>query len=85
MTKLGTYIRELRQGKELSTYEAGKAAGCSPTVFSLVERGKRGVSIPMLWRLISALDGDFHHALTLMVLDAGVPPEAVHTASHPNN
>ena len=77
MTRLGTYIRGLRQNKGLSTYEAGKIAGCSPTVFSLVERGKRGVSIPMLWRIISTLDGDMNKALKLMAVDAGVPEEAL--------
>ena len=77
MPQLGSYIRNLRECKGMSTYQAGQAANCSPTVFSLVERGKRGVSIPMLWQIISALDGDMRRALILLARDAGVPAEAL--------
>ena len=75
--RLGAYIRELRETKGMSTYEAGKLAGCSPTLFSLVERGKRSISLQMLWNIVSALGGDFNYALQLLALDAGVPPEAL--------
>jgi transcriptional regulator with XRE-family HTH domain len=77
MAKLGSYIKGLRESRGMSTYKAGVAADCSPTVFSLLERGKRGVSIPMLWRIVSALDGDMRHAMILLALDAGVLEEAI--------
>ena len=74
---LGSYLRSLRHERGLSTYKLGARTGKNPTFFSLVERGKRGINLFDLWRVITELDGDYGHAVRLAVLDAGVPEEVI--------
>lgn len=76
-TRLGAYLNHLRQQKDASVREVGGKIGISGPFLSLLERGKRDPSIRTLHAIVDVLDGDFKRALALLVLDAGVPVEAL--------
>lgn len=75
--RVRSYIRQLREAQGKSTHDLARKAGCTASMISVVEIGKRGISLPLLYKVISALNGDMNHALTLWALDAGVPGEAL--------
>lgn len=52
---LGTYLRELREGKDISLRELAKHIGCSPAFLSDVELGRRFPTDDMFERIAKAL------------------------------
>ena len=75
--QVGQYLQELRTEQSLSIRGLGEQVNLSPAHLSLVENGRREVSITVLFQVIKALHGDFATALRLQVLDAGIPAEAI--------
>ncbi|MCB0190749.1 MAG: helix-turn-helix transcriptional regulator [Anaerolineae bacterium] len=75
--RVGKYLQQLREAQGQSMRQLGTQVGISPSHLCLVETGQREVSITLLFPIIKALDGDFVNALKLLVLDAGVPAEAI--------
>ncbi len=75
--QLGTYIKRLRRQRGASIRQVGGQIGLSPSHLSLIESGQREASIHTLYPLVQALEGDFSQALHLLVMDAGVPEEAL--------
>jgi transcriptional regulator with XRE-family HTH domain len=53
---LGKAIRELRELRGLTQREVAEAMGLTVNYLSLVENGKRGISIPHLNKLAEVLD-----------------------------
>jgi transcriptional regulator with XRE-family HTH domain len=59
----------------MTTRQVGDRAGCSASFITLLEQGSRRPSLDLLYHVTQALDGDFIHALSLMVFDAGIPED----------
>jgi XRE family transcriptional regulator, stress-response regulator len=75
--KVGTYIRQLRQQRQISIRSLGGQVGVSPAYLSLIERGKREAAVHVLYPIVDSLNGDFAHVLRLLAMDAGVPEGAL--------
>jgi transcriptional regulator with XRE-family HTH domain len=75
--QVGPYLQNLRQQRGLSIRQLSRQVGFTPSYLSLVERGRRDLSIPALYSLINALNGDFVNALHRLALDAGVPADSL--------
>ena len=74
---VGQYLQKIRTAQGYSIRHLAAQADISPSHLSLVETGQREISIEALFPIISALNGNFVEALRLLVLDAGIPPEAI--------
>ncbi len=74
---VGKYLQELREAQGVGIRELGAQIGLSPAHLSMVEKGQREVSITVLFPIVQALNGEFVTALRLLVLDAGIPEEAI--------
>lgn len=55
-SKLGSAVRQLRQWRGLTQLELARKLGVTSNYVSLLENGKRGLSIPRLNRLAKVLD-----------------------------
>jgi transcriptional regulator with XRE-family HTH domain len=55
LTAIGNRVRELRQARRLTLQQAAKLAGLSPSMLSLVERGRASPSIGSLVVIANAL------------------------------
>lgn len=75
--QVGNYIQKLREAKGLGLRQLGDQISLSPSHLSMVEKGKREVSITVLYPIIEALDGNFVNALRFLALDAGVPHDVI--------
>ena len=75
--RVGKYLQQLREAQGHSIRQLGSQVGISPSHLSSVEKGRREVSITLLFPIVEALHGDFPNALKLLVLDAGIPAEAM--------
>lgn len=71
-TRLGQYLRELRQRKALTTRQLAALAGCSAPLISRFEKGERHPGLERLSQIVEILDGDFQQALSLLCLDSDV-------------
>ena len=76
-TQLAEHLRELRKGKNYTTYQLASAAGCSRPLITAIENGRRVPDLRRLWDITQALEGDFSQALYYLCVDAGIPSEAV--------
>ena len=63
LAAIGQNVRRLRNEKGLTLQALAKRTGLSPSMLSLVERGKAGSSIGMLVVLASALDTEMSDLL----------------------
>ena len=79
--RLGEYLRTLRHRKGLSTRQLATQAKCSASFITLLEQGQRQVRLDRLWQIVEVLEGDFHHALSLLCLDSGIPEEVIQSSS----
>lgn len=75
--RVGKYLQQLRQNQGVSIRQLGEQVCLSPAHLSMVEKGRREVSIMVLFPIVKALNGNFECALRLLVLDAGIPEDAV--------
>lgn len=75
--KVGTYLRQLRQQRQISIRRLGGQIGVSPAYLSLIERGRREAAVHVLYPIVHSLNGDFAHVLRLLAIDAGVPEGAL--------
>lgn len=81
--QLGTYIQQLRTTRRLGVNETARRAGCTSAHLSLIEHGQREASLALLYPLVKALDGNFMDAVVCLVLDAGIPEDAVRSREAP--
>ena len=56
MDRLGTRLRSLRKGKNLSLKQLAERAGCSPSYISMVENNKVDPGVSRLKRIADALE-----------------------------
>ncbi len=74
---LGDYLRLLRQQQGLTTRRLSIRIDRTEAYINRLELGKRRTDLASLYKLITALEGDFFHALICLCRDEGVPEEAV--------
>jgi XRE family transcriptional regulator, fatty acid utilization regulator len=53
---VGRRLRELRTEKALGQAELARALGVSPAYLNLIEKGRRTVQLPLLWKALELLD-----------------------------
>lgn len=58
--EFGAELRRRRKQQELTLEELASVVPCSPRLLSELERGKRGVSIAMILRLLTLLGLELH-------------------------
>lgn len=58
--EFGAFIRERRKQQGLTMEDFASVVPCSPRLLSELERGKRGVSITMVLRILALLGLEFH-------------------------
>lgn len=58
--EFGAFIRERRKQQGLTMEDFASVVPCSPRLLSELERGKRGVSISMVLRILTLLGLEFH-------------------------
>ncbi len=75
--RIGNYLQELRAEQGWSIRQLGAEVGISASHLSLVEKGRREVSITALLPIVKALNGNFVDALRLLAMDAGIPTEVI--------
>lgn len=75
--RIGNYLQELRTEQGWSIRQLGSEVGISAAHLSLVEKGRREVSITALLPIVKALNGNFVDALRLLALDAGIPTDVI--------
>ncbi|MBK8169953.1 MAG: helix-turn-helix transcriptional regulator [Sandaracinaceae bacterium] len=51
-TNMGLRLRELRVGRGLQQGEVARRLGVSPAYLSLIEKGKRALQLPLLWKAL---------------------------------
>jgi transcriptional regulator with XRE-family HTH domain len=64
-------------GQGYSTWQLAERGDFSQSLITTIENGKRFPSLPRLWELSQALEGDFSQALFFLCVDLGIPEEAV--------
>ena len=72
---IGIQVRELRDALRINQTSLAKAAGVSQSYLSLIEKGKRPASIPMLARISRKLGIPL--ALLITMCERNVPTEIV--------
>lgn len=55
---IGGRIRQLRMDRGLRQVDLAKMAAISPAYLNLIEKGKRAINFPLLWKLLQALEQD---------------------------
>ena len=55
---VGRRLRELRLERGLAQGELARRLGISPAYLSLIEKGRRTVQLPLLWKALELLDVD---------------------------
>src|SRR5262245_26352766 len=53
---IGRRLRELRLEKELQQADVARTLGVSPAYLNLIEKGKRTVQLPLLWKALAYFD-----------------------------
>jgi XRE family transcriptional regulator, fatty acid utilization regulator len=55
---VGRRLRELRLGKGLAQADLARSLGISPAYLNLIEKGRRTVQLPLLWKALELLEID---------------------------
>lgn len=55
---IGQRIRQLRMDRQLRQGDVAKKLGISPAYLNLIEKGKRTVQFPLLWKVLQLFDQD---------------------------
>ena len=55
---IGQRIRQLRLDRQLRQGDVAKKLGISPAYLNLIEKGKRTVQFPLLWKVLQLFDQD---------------------------
>src|SRR6185436_20171558 len=58
LAMIGVRLRELRLQRGLAQADAARQLGISPAYLNLIEKGKRTVQLPLLWRALSLYEVD---------------------------